>query len=166
MTATIGSALTAKTIQHITAANGVNSNLAALIQAGQASIALLTPAQVSSQNAPAELIERSAIMQYPALHVYCEKITNSQIEKYRSFSGTAQMTIEVRHSQDRLEGLQDTVERYAGAVTQTLDRSRGDWGGGTYYAGGYQVTFGAAKHGGKNFTQVAKVTFEIGVSIN
>jgi hypothetical protein len=35
-----------------------------------------------------------------------------------------------------------------------------------YYAGGYQVAFGPVKHGGKNFIQIAKITFEIGVSIN
>jgi hypothetical protein len=48
----------------------------------------------------------------------------------------------------------------------TLDSNRGDWGGGMYYAGGYQVAFGAVKSGGKNLVQTAKVTFEIGVSIN
>ena len=48
---------------------------------------------------------------------------------------------------------------------QVLDFSRGDWGDGMYYAGGYQVTFGSVKHGGKNFVQSAKVIFEIGVSI-
>jgi len=33
-----------------------------------------------------------------------------------------------------------------------------------FYSGQYQVTYGPVKQGGKNFTQVAKVTFEIGVS--
>jgi hypothetical protein len=51
-------------------------------------------------------------------------------------------------------------------LTQVLDGNRGDWGSGMYYAGGYQVAFGAVKHGGKNYIQVAKVTFEIGVSIS
>ena len=32
------------------------------------------------------------------------------------------------------------------------------------YNGEYEVSFGAAKHGGKNFIQVAKVAFEIQVS--
>jgi hypothetical protein len=46
-----------------------------------------------------------------------------------------------------------------------LDVSSGDWGGGMYFAGGYQVAFGPVKQGGKNFIQTAKITFEIGVSI-
>ena len=39
--------------------------------------------------------------------MYCEKIVNDLTEKFRTFSGTVQMAIELRHSQDRLEGLQD-----------------------------------------------------------
>jgi len=163
---TIGNAVTAKTMRRITAAGGVNSNLAALTLPGQAAAAPLGDSQILPQNMASDLVERSTAVQYPAIHVYCEKIVNNLEEKFRTFSGTVQMAIEVRHSQDRLNGLQETVEVYAGAVTQTLDTSRGDWGNGMYYAGGYQVSFGAAKHGGKNFTQAAKVTFEIGVSIN
>jgi hypothetical protein len=165
MTGTIGNNLILKTIHRITAQTGINGNLAAVTRPGS----VLSPvgtAQVVSQNVAADLLERSTMVQYPAIHIYCEKIVNSLAEKFRTFSGTAQMAIEVRHSQDRLNGLQDAVEAYAGAVTQTLDSSRGDWGDGMHYSGGYQVTFAAAKHGGKNYTQVAKVTFEIGVSIN
>jgi hypothetical protein len=150
----------------ITAPRGVNSNLAGLTLPGQPAAVPLGTAQIFSQNAPADLVERSMVVQYPAIHIYCDKLVNSLVEKYRSFSGSVQMAIEVRHSQDRLDGLQETVELYTGAVTQTLDGSRGDWGGGMFYVGGYQVSFGAAKQGGKHFTQVAKVTFEIGVSIS
>ena len=49
---------------------------------------------------------------------------------------------------------------------QLLNGSRGDWGDGMYYTGEYEVAFGPVKQGGKNFMQVAKVTFEIGVSRN
>jgi hypothetical protein len=76
------------------------------------------------------------------------------------------MAAEIRNSQDRLQGLQEGLEQCADALTQVLDGNRGDWGSGMYYAGGYQVAFGAVKHGGKNYIQVAKVTFEIGVSIS
>jgi hypothetical protein len=74
------------------------------------------------------------------------------------------MAVEVRHSQDRLDGLQDRLELYTDAVTQVLHSSRGDWGDGMFYGGMYDVSFGAVKHGGKNFIQAAKITFEIGVS--
>ena len=63
-----------------------------------------------------------------------------------------------------MEGLQDALENYADAITQVLSGNRGDWGNGMFYAGQYQVAFTAVKHGGRNFMQVAKVTFDIGVS--
>lgn len=105
-------------------------------------------------------------VQYPTVNVYCEKIVNALTEKFQTFSGSAQMVIDIRYSQDRLDGLQSALEVYTGALMQVLDTSRGDWGSGMYYAGGYQVAFGAVKHGGRNFVQGAKVTFEIGVNIN
>ena len=164
MTATIGSATTAQVMQLITGASGLNSSLAALTQADQALAGPLDMAQVRAQNVAAELAERSNMVKYPVVHVYCEKVTNRLTEKFRTFSGTAQMTIEIRHSQDRLEGLQDSLQLYTDAATQVLAANRGDWGDGMFYAGGYEATFGAVKQGGKNFMQVAKVTFEIGVS--
>ena len=108
----------------------------------------------------------SETVNYPAVNVYCERLVNALTEKSRSFSGSAQMIVEVRHSHDRLEGLQDALELYTDAVTETLSASRGDWGNGMFYAGGYEVSFAAVKHGGRNFIQTAKIALEIGVSIN
>jgi hypothetical protein len=166
MPITIGNAITAKTVQMLTGPSGVNLNLEALALSGVTAVTPLGTAQILAENVAIELVARATAVRYPAVNVYCEKIVNQLVEKFRTFSGVSQMAIEVRHSQDRLEGLQDTVELYTSAVMQTLDASRGDWGGGMYYAGGYQVTFGAVKSGGINFVQTAKVTFEIGVSIN
>jgi hypothetical protein len=166
MTAKIGSAASAKVIARITGPEGVNLGLAALMQASPAPAGLLDATQVRSQNVTDDIAERSGTTQYPAVSVYCEKVSNTMAEKFQTFSGTAQMAIELRHSQDRLDGLQDSLEVYADAVMQMLNRNRGDWGDGMYYAGAYQTAFSAVKHGGKNFVQTAKVTFEIGVSRN
>jgi hypothetical protein len=62
--------------------------------------------------------------------------------------------------------LQDALELYTDAATKVLDTNRGDWGDGMFYSGGYEVAFVATKRGGRNFLQVAKITLEIGVSIN
>jgi hypothetical protein len=121
-------------------------------------------AQIRTQNVAADLAERSGGAKYPAMHVYCEKVVNELKEKFRSFSGRAEMAIELRHSQDRIDGLQGALESYADAATEALAAARGHWGDGMFYNGGYEVSFGAAKHGGRNFIQVAKVTFEIQVS--
>jgi hypothetical protein len=163
----IGSAITGKVIQRMTApSGGVNANLAALTQGAPAILGPLGPAQIRSGNIASDLAERSDTVQYPAANIYCEKIVNSQIEKFRTFSGKLQMAIDLRHSEDRLDQVQSNLETYADAVMGVLGASLGDWGGGMYYAGGYQVAFGPVKHGGRNFIQTAKITFEIGVSIS
>ena len=61
-------------------------------------------------------------------------------------------------------GLEDALELYADSVMHSLDAARGDWGSGMFYAGGYEVAFGAVKRGGRNFIQAAKISFEIAVS--
>jgi hypothetical protein len=164
MASRLGSAAVAKIVDRMNGRAGVNANLGALAAADFIAPAVLDAAQIRTGNVAAETAERSSLLKYPAMNVYCEKLVNSLDEKFRSFSGKAQMCVELRHSQDRIEGLQDALETYADAARQVLEGSRGDWGDGMFYAGGYEVTFGAVKHGGRNFVQAAKITFELGVS--
>lgn len=165
MTGRIGSAVSSKTVQRLLAAAGLNASLTTVARGGIAPTPV-SAAQIRTQNAAADLVDRSSVTQYPCIQVYCEKIVNDLEEKFQTFSGSVHMAVEIRHSQDGLEGLQAAVELYADAVMRTLEMNRGDWGDGMYYAGGYQVVFGAVKHGGRNFVQVSKVTFEIGAGIN
>ena len=166
MTAKLGSAISDRIIQLIVAPAGANAALGALSAADSAPAAAVETAQIRALNAAADVMERSETVNYPAVNVYCEKLVNSLTEKSRSFSGSARMIVEVRHSHDRLEGLQNALELYTDAMTETLSASRGDWGKGMFYAGGYEVSFAAAKHGGRNFIQTAKIALDIGVSIN
>ena len=80
------------------------------------------------------------------------------------FSGTTSMTVEIRVSHDRIEELETRMQLYVDAVTGVLDRNRGEWNRGMFYTGGYEVQFGAVKHGGKHFIQIAKVQFELNIS--
>ena len=166
MISKISSAAASKVIQRLTGPSGANAGLAALTAPDSLLAAPIEAAQVRAQNVAADLAERKNTIRYPAVQVYCEKIVNDMGEKFRSFSGKVQMTIELRHSQDRLNGLQDALELYVDSMTQMLDQARGDWGDGMFYAGGYEVALGAIKQGGKNFMQAAKITFQIGVSRN
>ncbi len=163
MTSAIGRAVTQSVIQRMSGPTGVNSNLAALTQENPAQTAL-AGLQVVTENAAPDLLERTAGVQYPTANVCCAKIKNSLKEKFRTFSGSAQMVVEIRHSQDRVDGLQDALELYVDSTTQVLSASRGDWSGGMFYSGGYEVSFGPLKKGGKNFIQTAVITFEIGIS--
>ncbi len=121
-------------------------------------------AQIVSQHAGADLLEKSAGAQYPRVHLYCEKITNHLKEKFRTFSGTIRLIAEVRASQDRVENLESSLMLYVDAVTDVLDSHRGDWGEGYFFTGGYEVTFAPMKHGGKNFIQIAKIAFDLNAS--
>jgi hypothetical protein len=164
MTGKLGSAATATVIQRITAPTGMNSGLAALTAPDRLLAKPVETANVLAQNVASDLAEKNRPLKYPTVNVYCEKIANELTEKFRSFSGTVQMAIEVRHSQDRLDGLQDALELYVDSITQVLSAERGDWGNGMFFTGAYAVALGAVKHGGKNFIQTAKITFPIGVS--
>ena len=121
--------------------------------------------QIIAQNVPADVIEKSAGTRYPAFHIYCEKLQNTLREKFRQFSGTATLSVDVRVTHDRLEGLDQMAQAYVDALTQVLDSNRGDWGDGLFYTGGYTVTYQPVKHGGKNFLQTAKVSFDLQVSV-
>ena|SRR5579871_5867957 len=129
-------------------------------------LAEIPPGNIIAQNVAPELIERSHANRYPTIHIFCSKETNLLREKFRTFSGEACMTAEVRVSQDRLESLEVQTQLYVDAVKRVLDESRGDWGDGVFYAGGYEVNYGPVKHGGRNFLQVAKINFIVDVSCN
>jgi hypothetical protein len=96
--------------------------------------------------------------------MYCASVKNLQREKFRTFSGEANMVVETRISQDRVDGLETVSQMYVDAVTMVLDQNRGDWGNGVSYNGGYEVNYGPVKHGGRNFLQTAKISFSVDVS--
>ena len=103
-------------------------------------------------------------MKYPVVHVYCDRIQNLLVEKFRRFSGKVRTVAEIRVSQDRIEGLEEQTRLYVDAITQVLDQNRGSWDQGMFYTGGYEVKFEPVQHGGRNLLQIAKVIFEVDLS--
>ncbi len=164
--ANIGTRTTSKFLQLLTTPAGLSENLAAVGELLGIVLPPLSERQIFVQNVAQELVERSVDAKSPTLLLYCEKISNDLREKFRTFSGKAFMAIEVRVSQDRIEGLGKSLEIYVDTVTRILDQNRGDWGNGMFYTGGYEAVFGDMKHGGRNFIQTAKVRFEVAVSID
>src|SRR5579883_1910965 len=111
------------------------------------------------------LAERSQAVKYPVVHVYSDRVRNTLTEKFRTFSGKVRTVAEVRFSQDRVEGIEEQLRLYVDAVTQVLDANRGSWGEGAFFAGAYEVSFDPVQHGGKNFLQIARVSFEVDLSL-
>lgn len=143
---------------------GMNSAVATAAADSGIPLAPIAPAYIVSQNMSTEIYERSNVVKYPLVQIYSDRVRNLLTEKFRTFSGKVRTVAEVRVSQDRIEGLEDQLRLYVDAVTQILDSNRGGWGQGVFYTGGYELAFDPVKQGGKNFLQMAKVTFEVDMS--
>ena|SRR5579862_4966144 len=144
------------------------SGLAAALEALTAQQGLTLPAiaahQIIPQNVAPEVSDQSTVNKYPLVYVYCTRVVNELREKFRAFSGDAQMVVEARVSQDRLDQIETNLQAYVDAITQVLDSNRGDWGDGVFFDGEYEVSFGGVKHGGRNFLQIAKIAFALEIS--
>jgi hypothetical protein len=143
--------------------NGVNARVGAIVGA-DAALEATGIRSIVTQNISPEISDKSGTTVYPALLIYCSKLSNQLKEKYRQFSGTGSFVIEIRHSQDRADSIEQNLQVYVDAVCSLLDDSRGDWGSGSFYAGGYDVSYEPVSRGGKNFLQRAKVGFEVEIS--
>src|SRR5665213_2960028 len=139
---------------------GVNARITT-IEANDPSLKGVGIKSIVSQNVSIEIAEASGQAQYPALLVYCDRVQNLLQEKFREFSGRVHVVIEVRHTQETLEMIEQNTEMYADAVCALLGEARGDWGDGASYSGGYQVDYEPVARGGKNFVQRAKVSFAL-----
>lgn len=157
---------TSKLMGILQGSEGVPAAVAALSQIHSVPLPAVAPEQIMAQNVAPDVAERSTVSSYPLVYVYCSKVVNQLREKFRTFSGDAEMVIETRISQDRLDDIQTNLQSYVDAVTQVLADNRGDWGDGVFYAGGYEISFGGVKHGGRNFLQLAKVSFVLQISTN
>jgi len=143
---------------------GVSNSVATLAADSGIPLAPIPSAYIVAQNMAIDIFEKSSVVKYPLVQVYSDRVRNVLTEKFRTFSGKIRTVAEIRVSQDRIEGLEDQLRLYADAVTQVLDSNRGSWGQGAFYTGGYEITFNPVTQGGKNFLQVAKVTFEVDMS--
>lgn len=160
----IAMASTQKVMGILAADDGLPAAVEALVEQQGIALPLITPGQIIAQNVAADISEKSTMANYPLVYVYCNKVVNEVREKFRTFSGDAQMMVEARVSQDRLDQIETNLQAYVDAITQVLGDNRGDWGDGVSFDGGYEVTFSGVKHGGRNFLQIAKISFLLEVS--
>jgi hypothetical protein len=153
---------TLEAVNHFRALLEAESGLAASLEAlkdiyGQAEIA---PECVRALFArvPPEMQEKSTGLRYPQVHVYCDKLESQRTERFRRFSGVMRMVVEVRVSQDRLEGITEKLHWWVDAVREVVERKAGCVGGVMYLDGDYQVSIEAVRKGGLNYLQVGKIT--------
>src|ERR1700730_8140036 len=98
----IAGSSTQKVLGVLAADGGLPAAVEALVLQQGMTLPSIAPLQIIAQNVAPELSEQSTVSKYPLVYVYCNKVVNELREKFRTFSGDAQMVVEVRVSQDRL----------------------------------------------------------------
>ena len=120
-----------------------------------------TAPSAEASHVPQEVEERQQKVAYPVCRVYCDQIRNTGKVKFRVFSGSYRVVVEVTHSQDRLEGLSDTLQTAADAVGDVFDRNQGNLGNGMVLQPGYEVQIDAVKKGGLHYIETARVISQL-----
>ena len=146
-------------------AGGVDEELRELAHLRGVDVPLEAPAFVMQQNVGPELLDKAGMPAYPAIQVTCERVANELREKFRRFSGTVGLAIEIRVTHDRAEMLEQQLHACIDAVTAVLDRSRGEWKPGMIFSGAYEIVFAPAKRGGRNYVQTARVRLNVNTSM-
>lgn len=150
----------------LSAPEGIQATSSELIETDGLQFSALTGAEVTEMFVGSDTAEKAGNVPYPAVHVYCDKVANTLKEKFRTFSGTASLNVEIRVSDDQLASLNQRLLLYTGSVTAVLDARRGSWGDGIYYPGTYDIQYSPVKRGGRNFIQSARVHLEVHIGID
>ncbi len=163
--AQIGSQVRDKVVGLMTGGSGLELQVGQITQSSGVELTTIPPSQVFAQNVGMDMAERAAKIPYPVMYVYTTRIENQLREKFRTFSGVVEVVMELRVTNEHLDDLERDLQLYLDATTSVLDGSRGDWGGGMFYNGRYEINISPAKPGGRNFVQTAKVKCEIDMSV-
>ncbi len=145
--------------------DGLPAKIGELVVLSDIQLPQISAADILERHVAAELAEKTSGVRYPVVYVYCEKVVNDLREKFRTFSGTADLCVDIRVSHEHMNELQSSLQTYVEAVTDVLDKKRGRWSTGVFYSGGYEIEFGPIKRGGRNFIQSAKVELRVNVSV-
>jgi hypothetical protein len=113
---------------------------------------------------PVDVYEKAASIRYPVVNVHCERLRNTQREKYLSLSGEATLVVEVKVSGTNSDQLETSLNSYVEATCQCLQSARGTWTSAGTYSGNYDVKFQPLRTGGKQFVKSARIEFDIHVS--
>jgi hypothetical protein len=140
--------------------SGINAQLTAM--------ALTRPlpalTTILKMSAPVEVYEKTTALRYPVATICCERVKNTQAEKFRMFSGSALLVVDIRVSGERAEDLEISLNTYVQAACLVLEGAVGPWTTIGTYTGTYDVKFQAMRYGGKQFTKSARIEFDVLVS--
>jgi len=115
------------------------------------------PANLKVLRAAPEVVDKAWGSRYPAVIVHCDRVLSRPSEKLRRFSGEVKIGIDVRVSQDRLEGITEKLHYCSDAVRDVIERKSGCLGPGLYLSCATEVQFDGVKKGGSHFLQTGRV---------
>ena len=147
-----------------------NSALAQAVESmalsGQTVVPVVSAKQIILSSAGAEIADRDVELTYPRVCLYTSGFKASQLEKFRSLSGTLSTVAEIWMSGNLVSDTDRWIHFYVEAVSSLLRANIGDWGDGVFFFGAYDVQFQPPKAGGLGFVQMARIRCDITVSRN
>jgi hypothetical protein len=148
----------------LTTGNALQQQISTVASAANATVPLITSAQVVLSSTVPNMGDQDLQLTYPRVCLYTANIKNTQIEKFRSLSGTISVVAEVWASGDLLSDTDQWIHYYVEALTEILRENIGDWGDGIFFSGMYEVQLQSPKVGGIGYVESAKVSAVLNVS--
>jgi len=148
----------------LTRNNALAQAIASLASGSGPTVPIISSEQVLLSSIPPDLGDKNLLMTYPRICIYSSGIRNTQLEKFRAFSGEIGLTAEIWASADLATNVDQWIHFYVEAVGTLAQKAVGDWGDGLFFAGVYDVQFHAPKPGGLGFVELAKLTLNLNVS--
>jgi hypothetical protein len=105
--------------------------------------------------------ERTPESRLPRVSVGLKKLTGNCAEKFSRKAAKATVLIEIQVSGERPAAVGMEVVDFVDSLISLLDRSKGLWASGTFFAGEYSVELKPLQKGGLNFVQAAQFEIEL-----
>jgi hypothetical protein len=150
----------------LTKENALEETINALATSSNSMLPTITSAGVVLSSASADIADKDVQLTYPRICLYSTALKNTQIEKFRSLSGTVSVMAELWASASLLQDTDQWIHFYVEAMTDILRQSIGDWGDGIFFSGAYDVQLQPPRVGGFGYVELAKVTCVLNVSRN
>jgi hypothetical protein len=150
----------------LTTGNALQQQISSVSDAAGATVPLITAAQIVLSSTVPAMGDKDLQLTYPRICLYTTAVKNTQIEKFRSLSGTLSVTAEIWASGDLISQTDQWIHYYVEAMTDILRQNIGDWGDGLFFSGEYDVQLHAPKAGGLGYVELASVSCVLNVSRN
>lgn len=150
----------------LTTGNALQQQINSVSNSASVNVPLITPAQVVLSSTVPAMGDKDLQLTYPRICLYAANVKNTQVEKFRSLSGTVSVIAEIWASGDLISQTDQWIHYYVEAMTDILRQNIGDWGDGFFFSGEYDVQLQAPKVGGLGYVELATVTCTLNVSRN